>query len=60
MTLDDLRRKWPHLHFWRGVTGLLYVRRPRSSPPLVSRAVTVEELQAQIEGEARYRAEHWG
>lgn len=33
---------------WRGIFGLWYARRPRSSPPLVARAATEEELPAAI------------
>ena len=29
--------EFPHWHVWRGVAGLLYARRPRSSPPKVVR-----------------------
>jgi hypothetical protein len=30
--------EFPHWHVWRGVAGLLYARRPRSTPPMVVRA----------------------
>jgi hypothetical protein len=45
---------WPHTaelshwHVWRGVCGLVYARRPRTSPPLVVRAENPEDLLAQI------------
>ena len=29
--------EFPDWHVWRGVAGLLYARRPRSSPPKVVR-----------------------
>src|SRR6516165_4509785 len=29
--------EFPHWHVWRGVAGLLYARRPKSSPPKVVR-----------------------
>jgi len=35
-------------YVWRGLHGLFYARRPRSSPPLVARAATEEELPAAI------------
>ena len=33
---------------WRGVCGLFYARTVRSSPPLIARAATEEELPAAI------------
>jgi hypothetical protein len=54
--LTVLRGQFPGWEAWRGVSGLLYVRRRMTSPPVVFRAVTVEELAAQIrEHEARQR-----
>jgi hypothetical protein len=35
-------------HVWRGVSGLLYARRPLSSPPVVVRATDAEDLRDQI------------
>lgn len=32
--------EFPHWHVWRGVCGLVYARRPRTSPPLVVRRTT--------------------
>jgi hypothetical protein len=40
--------EFPHWHVWRGVSGLVYARRPRSSPPLVVRAANPVDLLAQI------------
>ena len=40
--------EFPHWHVWRGVCGLVYARRPRSSPPLVVRADNPVDLLAQI------------
>jgi hypothetical protein len=40
--------EFPHWHVWRGVCGLVYARRPRSSPPLVVRAGNPVDLLAQI------------
>jgi hypothetical protein len=34
--------------YWRGVSGLLYARRPFSSPPVVVRATDVDDLRDQI------------
>lgn len=40
--------EFPHWHVWRGICGLVYARRPRSSPPLVVRAANPVDLLAQI------------
>jgi hypothetical protein len=40
--------EFPHWHVWCGVSGLLYARRPLSSPPVVVRATDVEDLRDQI------------
>ena len=37
-----------HWHAWRGVSGLLYARRPLTSPPVVVRATDVEDLRDRI------------
>jgi hypothetical protein len=37
--------EFPHWHVWRGVAGLLYARRPRSSPPKVVRAKDLASLR---------------
>ena len=41
--------QFPDWHVWRGVAGLLYARRPKSSPPKVVHGKTVEDLRDQIE-----------
>jgi hypothetical protein len=41
--------EFPHWHVWRGVCGLVYARRSRSSPPLVVRSVSPDELRQAIE-----------
>jgi hypothetical protein len=46
--------EFPRWHVWRGVCGLVYARRPRTSPPLVVRAANPGDLLAQIR-----RAEDW-
>ena len=38
----------PGWHVWRGVAGLLYARRPKTSPPKVARARDVTALREQI------------
>jgi hypothetical protein len=47
--LDELEREFPAWHWWRGVgdTGF-YARRPKSSPPIVLRAGSPEELREQV------------
>jgi hypothetical protein len=42
---DKLPRGW---EAWAGIGGLLYARRRMSSPPVVFRAATAEELAAKI------------
>ncbi len=41
-------REFPSWHVWRGVAGLLYARRPRSSPPRVVRGKDADALRDQI------------
>ena len=36
-------------HCWRGVSGLVYGRRPRTSPPVVIRAESLDDLRAKID-----------
>ena len=40
--------EFPHWHVWRGVAGLLYARRPRSSPPKVVRGKDLTTLRERI------------
>jgi hypothetical protein len=40
--------EFPHWHVWRGVAGLLYARRPRSSPPKVVRGKDMMALRDRI------------
>jgi hypothetical protein len=40
--------EFPDWHVWRGVAGLLYARRPRSSPPKVVRGKSTVDLRDQI------------
>ncbi|HYB86888.1 MAG TPA: hypothetical protein VEC76_08570 [Streptosporangiaceae bacterium] len=47
-SLAALRSRFPGWQVWRGVSGLLYARRLRTSPPVVVRAVTPDDLAAKI------------
>ena len=40
--------EFPDWHAWEGVNGLLYARRPRSSPAKVARAWTADGLAARV------------
>jgi hypothetical protein len=54
--LTVLRGQFPGWEAWRGVSGLLYVRLRRSSPPVVFRGYTAKALAKQIRAhEARQR-----
>jgi hypothetical protein len=41
-------QQFPHWHVWRGVAGLLYARRSRSSPPKVVRGKDCAALRDRI------------
>ena len=51
---EDIPDWWPYAaefpqwHVWRGVCGLVYARRPRTSPPLVVRGEDAVDLRDQI------------
>ena len=48
--LAQIERDYPGWHAWSGVlAGVVYARRPHSSPPLVVRAITPTELRHAIE-----------
>ena len=48
--LAAIGRDYPPWHAWQGpLGGLLYARRPMSSPPMVVRAVTPDALRTAIE-----------
>ena len=48
--LAAVERDYPGWHAWPGVlAGVVYARRPRSSPPLVVRAITPTDLRHAIE-----------
>jgi hypothetical protein len=54
--LAQVDRDYPGWHAWpAALAGLVYARRPRTSPPLVVRAVTVQGLRAEIENAERER-----
>jgi hypothetical protein len=54
--LAEVERDYPGWHAWPGaLAGVVYARRPRSSPPLVVRAVTPDALREQIEAAERER-----
>jgi len=40
--------EFPHWHVWRGVCGLVYARRPRTSPPVVVRGEDAVDLRNQM------------
>jgi len=46
--LAALRGKFPGWQAWRGISGLLYARRLRTSPPVIIRAATAGELATKI------------
>ena len=48
--LAEIEHDYPDWHAWPGVlAGVVYARRPRSSPPLVVRAITPIDLRHAIE-----------
>ena len=48
--LARLRGKLPRgWECWVGISGILYARKRRSSPPMVERAATAAELAAKVE-----------
>ena len=49
-SLAEIERDYPGWHAWPGVlAGVVYARRPRSSPPLVVRAISPADLRQAIE-----------
>jgi len=46
--LARVLRRFPHWQARRGVSGIWYARRPRSSPPIVLRGETPTELAGQV------------
>src|SRR4029077_3314538 len=48
--LAGVDRDYPPWHAWPGVlAGVLYARRPGTSPPMVVRSVTIDGLRQEIE-----------
>jgi hypothetical protein len=48
--LAEVARDYPGWEAWKGVlAGVVYARRPRSSPPMVVRAITTDALRQAIE-----------
>ena len=47
-TLRSIERDYPGWHCWRGVGGILYARRLKSSPPIVVRAADPAQLRDAI------------
>lgn len=41
-------REFPHWYVWQGVAGHFYARLPRTSPAVVVRSLTAEDLRAEI------------
>ena len=44
----EIETEFPRWHCWRGISGLLYATRQRTSPPLTVRDENTTELRAQI------------
>jgi hypothetical protein len=54
--LAKITQDYPAWHAWPGtVAGVVYARRSRSSPPLVVRASTTDQLRREIEIAERAR-----
>ena len=54
--LAEITRDYPAWRAWPGtIAGVLYARRPRTSPPLVVRAATTDQLRRAIENAERKR-----
>lgn len=54
--LAEIDRDYPGWHAWPGVlAGVIYARRPRSTPPMVVRSTTTEGLREEIEAAERER-----
>jgi hypothetical protein len=54
--LAQVDRDYPGWHAWpAALAGLVYARRPRTSPPLVVRAASVNQLRTEIESAEKER-----
>jgi hypothetical protein len=49
-TLDELWGEFPAWEMWEGVNGLVYARKPLTSPPVVLRGEDPVDLRDQIRG----------
>lgn len=47
-TTEAVEREFPRWHCWRGISGLVYASRQKTSPPLILRDENTVELRAQI------------
>jgi hypothetical protein len=48
--LAQVDRDYPGWHAWpAALAGLMYARRPQTSPPMVVRAISVNQLRTEIE-----------
>jgi hypothetical protein len=47
-TLDGIEREYPRWHTWKGISGLVYASRRKTSPPAVVRAEDPLDLLDQI------------
>jgi hypothetical protein len=50
LTLEDVKRDYPHWEIWLGINGLSYGRRYQSSPPAVITGEDPLDLRDQIRG----------
>lgn len=48
LALSDVEKACPRWQCWVGVAGLLYARRPLTSPPAVIRSENAQDLLGQI------------
>jgi hypothetical protein len=54
--LAKVEHDYPGWHAWPGMlAGIVYARRPQSSPPMVVRAVTPDGLRLEIEAAEQER-----
>ena len=47
-TLDDISREFPRWHCWLGVSHLYYARIPRTSPAVLVRGESPQDLKDEI------------
>lgn len=56
LTQDRVAREFPGWHFWKGVSGMVYARWLKSSPPIVVRGEDWTDLRDEIRREISRRA----